>query len=208
MQPLTLSISPGNWRLFNARRSDPGFEKFTEKVLARDDYSCQFCGFQAKQFQEVVNLDGDYLNNRLDNLATACSFCAQCFFLEAIGKSDFGGGILIYLPEMTQGELNALCHVLFTSMVTGNASASEAKNIYRGLKLRAQHVEKQLGEGMSNPAVYGHLLIDAKHENKDAINADLMSKVRVLPNMARFTHQIETWTLDGLKALTFNKKIK
>ena len=171
LQGITLSASARNWRLFMVRKADPAFLSFQDKVFARDEHTCQYCGFQAKEYQEVVNQDGDCHNNRLDNLNTACPFCAQCFFLEAIGKSDFGGGTLIYLPEMSQGELNALCHVLFAAMVNGNAYSHQAKNIYRSLRLRSQIVEKQLGEGMSNPALYGHMLVDANVENKHKMNA-------------------------------------
>ena len=65
---------------------------------------------------ETINLNSNYADNKKDNLITACGLCAQCFFLEAIGKSDFGGGVLIYLPELRQSELNALCHAIFASI--------------------------------------------------------------------------------------------
>jgi len=203
LQGITLSASARNWRLFMVRKADPAFLSFQDKVFVRDQHTCQYCGFQAKEYQEVVNQDGDCHNNRLDNLHTACPFCAQCFFLEAIGKSDFGGGTLIYLPEMSQGELNALCHVLFAAMVNGNAYSHQAKNIYRSLRLRSQIVEKQLGEGMSNPALYGHMLVDANVENKHKMNAEVSSTIRVLPQLSRFVKQVEAWELNGLKALSF-----
>ena len=203
LQGITLSAQESAWRLFMVRKADPAFLSFENKVFARDQYTCQYCGFQAKEHQEVVNRDGNYLNSRLDNLNTACVFCAQCFFLEAIGKSDFGGGTLIYLPEMLQGELDALCHVLFAAMVSGNAYSGQAKNIYRSLRLRSQIVEKQLGEGMSNPALYGHLLIDANADGKHQVNAELSSKIRVLPQLSRFVKQVEEWELNGMKALSF-----
>ncbi len=199
LQGITLSAKESSWRLFMVRKADPAFLSFQEKVFARDEHTCQYCGFQAKEHLEVVNKDGDHHNNRLVNLNTACIFCAQCFFLEAIGKSDFGGGTLIYLPEMSQGELNALSHVLFASMVSGNAYSNQAKNIYRSLRLRSQVVEKQLGEGMSNPALYGHLLIDTKQQ----VNSEVPSNIRVLPQLSRFVEQVEKWEVEGMKALSF-----
>ena len=66
LHPLTLSAKPGSWRLFAARKADPTFLKFSERVWERDSYTCQFCGFQARLYQEVVNLDQDYRNNKLD----------------------------------------------------------------------------------------------------------------------------------------------
>jgi intracellular multiplication protein IcmJ len=81
---LKLMASPGAWRLYSARKSDARFRLYETKVLQRDAYTCQFCGFQAQIHQDVINLDGNYNNNKIDNLVTACCFCAQCFFLESV----------------------------------------------------------------------------------------------------------------------------
>ena len=56
MHSITLTTSEGNWRLFVARKADESFQRFSERIWGRDSYTCQFCGFQAKQYQEVVNL--------------------------------------------------------------------------------------------------------------------------------------------------------
>src|SRR5690606_7778846 len=106
-------------------------------------------------------------------------------------KGDFGGGTLICLPEMTQGELNALCHILFIEMVYGAVNAVQAKNIYRGLKLRTQVVEQKLGEGMSNPALLGQLMIDGEAEDKRELDAELTCQLRVLPSLTKYVSQVE-----------------
>jgi intracellular multiplication protein IcmJ len=204
MNHITLSAMESSWRLFMVRKADPAFLAYQEAVFERDDHSCQYCGFRAESQQEVVNLDGNYRHNQLNNLATACVFCSQCFFLEAIGKSDFGGGVLIYLPEMTQGELNALCHVLFASLISGNSYSDQSKNLYRNLRLLSQPVEKQLGSGMSNPALYGQLLIDSNRADKDEINQEISAKIRVLPQLNRFVSTIEQWQSEGSKTLRFD----
>ena len=162
MYPLKLSATPGAWRIFVARKADPAFLSFSEKVLRRDNYTCQFCGFQARDFQEIVNLDQNYNNNKLSNLVTACCFCSQCFFLEAVGVGDFGGGTLIYLPEIKQADLDSFCHVLFCAIANDTGYKTTAQSIYRSLKIRSQTVEEQFGEGMSNPAVLGQLLIETQ----------------------------------------------
>ena len=90
--PLTLQAKLGMWQLFIARKADPAFRAFAMKVLARDDYTCQFCGFRAKVYQEVVNLDNDYRHNKISNLVTSCYFCAQCLFIESVGVGEYGGG--------------------------------------------------------------------------------------------------------------------
>ncbi len=204
LHDLTLSATESNWRLFMVRKADPTFLTFQEKIHARDNYVCQYCGFHAKKHLEVVNLNGNYRDNRADNLRTACSFCAQCFFLEAIGKGEFGSGTLIYLPEMTQGKLNALCHVLFATMLGGSSNATQARTIYRSFKLRGQVIEKKLGEGFSNPALLGRLLVDSRAVNVEKLNAELESKVRLLPDMTSFAVNIVEWIKDGLNELTLD----
>lgn len=196
---ITLTATANNWRLFMLRRADPAFLSFQEKIHQRDRFACQFCGFEAKRHLETINLNGDYLQNKRDNLVTACGLCAQCFFLEAVGKSDFGGGALIYLPEMSQVELNAMCHVLFASMAYRLAYAARAKDIYRSLKLRAQIIEEKVGEGLSNPAQFGQMLIDASVETAPVLRDTMTQGFRLLPNMARFVSEIVAWSQEGLE---------
>jgi intracellular multiplication protein IcmJ len=93
--PIKLNANPGGWRIYTARKSDPAFANFSKKILRRDNYTCQYCGFQAREYQEIVNLDQNYHNNKISNLVTACCFCTQCFFLESVGVSGYGGGTLI-----------------------------------------------------------------------------------------------------------------
>lgn len=199
LRSIQFSTEKNSWRLFSIRKADASFQKYQQRVFQRDNHTCQYCGFKSKQFLDVVNADGNYGHNHIDNLVTACQFCAQCFFLEGIGKSDFGGGVLVYMPEMSQGDLNALCHVLFAMMISGGKSSSDAKTIYRNLRLRAQYVEKELGSGLSNPSVYGQLLADANVEGKADVHRRLMSSLRVLPIMTRYVNQMETWALEAMK---------
>lgn len=193
---LSLSAKPGTWRLFAARKADPAFLTFSERVWERDNYACKFCGFQARLHQEVVNIDQDYRNNKLSNLITACCFCTQCLFLEEVGKNEYGGGTIIYLPEVSQTELNGLCHVLFCAIANATNYRANAQSIYRSLKLRAQPVEEQLGEGMSNPASLGQLLIETNTQT-EAVLKDL----RLLPSRSKFNRQIEDWAQAALEEL-------
>lgn len=198
---LQLMASPGSWRLYSARKADPRFKKFQQKIYHRDRYTCQFCGFQAKLYQEVINLDGNYQNNRAENMATACCFCSQCFFVESVGVGGYGGGTLIYLPELTQPELNSLCHVLFCAITNDTGYKDSAQTIYRSFKFRAQVVEEKFGEGTSNPAILGHLLIDTGHFADD-ISTKLFENIRLLPSRAKFRKQIEHWAASALEEIT------
>ncbi|KTD28711.1 HNH endonuclease [Legionella israelensis] len=196
---LRLMATPGSWRLYSARKADKRFKAFEEKILQRDRYTCQFCGFQAKNFQEIVNLDGDYTNNRMTNLLTACCFCAQCFFVESVGVGGYGGGTLIYLPELSQAELNSLCHVLFCAITNDTGYKSSAQNIYRSFKFRSQTVEEKYGEGTSDPAIFGQLIIDSGINQEDVDK--IFKNVRLLPSRAKFRKQIEKWAASALEEI-------
>lgn len=200
--PIKMIADPEAWRLFSVRKADPAFKTFSQQVFKRDQYTCHFCGFQAKQFQEVVNLDNNYRNNKLSNLVTACCFCAQCFFLEVVGKDDYGGGVLVYLPEITQGNLNGFCHVLFCAMTNATSYRTDAQNIYRGLKLRLQVIEKQLGEGMSDPALFGRVLIDLPDKDRARILEEILPSFRLLPSYTKFAKQVEVWSRDSFEELS------
>jgi len=197
---LKLMATAGAWRLFSARKADSRFKAFEKKVFQRDKYTCQFCGFQAKLYQEIVNLDGDFSNNKIDNLVTACCFCSQCSFLESVGVGGYGGGTLIYLPELTQSELNSFCHVLFCAITNDTGYKSSAQTIYRSFKFRSQPVEDKFGEGTSDPSIFGHLLIDSGEIAK-AVTDQLFSNIRLLPSRAKFRVQIEHWAASALEEI-------
>ncbi|HHF7347984.1 TPA: type IVB secretion system protein IcmJDotN [Legionella feeleii] len=201
---LKLVASPGSWRLYSARKADERFKAYELKVFQRDRYTCQFCGFQARLYQEVVNLDHDFSNNRLSNLVTACCFCAQCFFVESVGVGGYGGGTLIYLPELSQPELNSLCHVLFCAITNDTGYKSSAQNIYRSFKFRSQVVEEKYGEGTSDPAIFGQLIIDSNITSKD-VSESLFKNIRLLPSRAKFRKQIERWAASALEEITEQK---
>ncbi len=192
LNQLKLTINPEGWRLFTERKSNAAFIAAREKVFARDQHTCQFCGFQTEEFQEVVNLDQNYRNNSFANLVTACCFCAQCFFVESVGQDVYGGASLIYCPELEQVQINSMCHVLFCAIAKNPAQRDLSQSIYRTLKFRSQPVEEKFGEGTADPAVFGQSLFEA-----DITSPELLSKIfedlRLLPSRAKFRAQIERW---------------
>lgn len=198
---LKLLATPGSWRMYSARKVDERFKAFEQKVFQRDRYTCQFCGFQARLYQEVVNLDNNYANNKLSNLVTSCCFCAQCFFVESVGVGGYGGGTLVYIPEMTQTELNSLCHVLFCAITNDTGYKTSAQNIYRGFKFRSQIIEDKFGEGTSDPAIFGQLMIDAG-VNDEERREQLFKNILLLPSRAKFRKQIEKWASSALEEIT------
>lgn len=204
LNSVTLMAKPGNWQLFMARKMDAKFSALEQKILQRDRYTCQFCGFQAKEYQEIVNLNQDYTDNITANLVTACCFCRQCFFLESIGLDSPAGGTIIYLPEMTQTELNALCHVLFCTMANGTDYKTSAQVIYRSLKQRSYVVEEKLGKSMSDPVILGQILVDFYMEGCEKYDK-VLGGLRLLPSHTKFKTQIASWAQTALSELSPKK---
>lgn len=197
---LQLAVNLSGWRLFVRRREDKAFLPMAEKVFRRDNYACQYCGFQAKEFQEIVNLDSNYLNNKLSNLITACCFCSQCLFIESVGLDEMSGGQLVYLPEMSQADLNSFCHVLFCAMGNGTGYQDSAQAIYRSFKFRSQAIESKFGSGTSHPATFGQLILEYQQHHPEQ-EVDTLKNLRLLPAYAKFKIQLDAWAKAALEEL-------
>jgi len=201
MSELKLAANLTGWRLYIRRRSDKAFEPLAKKIYERDHYTCQYCGFQAHEYQEIVNLDGNYLNNKSDNMVTACCFCTQVLFVQAVGLDEMGGGQVIYLPEINQADLNSFCHVLFVAMGNTTGFQEGAQTIYRSLRFRSQIIENKFGQGTSNPAVFGQLLIEY-HDGQPKESLERVTQdVRLLPSYTKFKTQLDAWAQAALKEL-------
>lgn len=200
MHELQLAVNLSGWRIFVRRKQDKAFLPVQKRIFERDFYTCQYCGFQAKEFQEVVNLDGNYQNNKLSNMLTACCFCSQCLFLESVGLDEMGGGQLIFLPEMSQGDLNSFCHVLFCAMDNSTGYQDSAQSIYRSLKFRSQMLENKFGPGSSSPNAIGQMIIEYQSRFPEK-KFEILKDMRLLPLQVKFKVQLDAWAAAALQEL-------
>jgi len=51
------------------------WQKLRKKILQRDEYTCQYCGFKSQKYQIVHHIDGNPQNNSDDNLVVICQMC-------------------------------------------------------------------------------------------------------------------------------------
>lgn len=76
MKPLVLSYEM-TWRT----KVDEKFSKSTEwksirqNILARDNSTCQYCGYMSESRMQVNHIDGNPKNNNLTNLEVVCTLC-------------------------------------------------------------------------------------------------------------------------------------
>lgn len=190
--PVTITAQRGAWRIYHNRKRNKKFLEVKKRVLQRDNYTCRYCGFFAKEFQEVVNIDQDYKNNKFDNLATACCFCAQCFFLDAVGLDSNSGGLIIHAPEISQADLNNFCRVLYCSLDKESAYKGKLQAVYMSFKDRGKEVVNCFGPDSNDPRIFGQGLLDAGL-SKEQRQHEVLRHLRLLPSKKAFAVQIDYW---------------
>ena len=93
---------------------------------------------------------------------------------------------------------------MFCAITNDTGYSDTAQTIYRDFKLRSQQVEVQFGEGASNPAFFGQLMIETRSEKTKALPT-ILKNLRLLPSRAGFKTQIEHWAKLALQELTESK---
>ena len=58
-----------------------------------------------------------------------------------------------------------------------------------------------LGEGMSNPARLGQMLVDAPLEDREKVHRTILKDLRLLPSKTKFETQIQTWAVAAMDEL-------
>jgi intracellular multiplication protein IcmJ len=114
-----------------------------EKIFERDNHTCQFCGFKSEKYQNVL-FTGDTEKDRdTKNFVTACSFCHQCFHIDKIPYMQ--SGALIWMPEISQAELNNICRAIYIARITQGPVADAAREALDLLMARKEEAKNRLG---------------------------------------------------------------
>ena len=120
---------------------DPEWKNIRRKVLERDDYTCQCCGFRYNKYMEVHHLDGVWSDNSLGRLFTLCPLCHSCFHIGLAGIQN--RGVLLILDEpVGQAELNAL--VLKTVQKYKQQAPAAVNEILKNLPVKQNLKEEGL----------------------------------------------------------------
>jgi intracellular multiplication protein IcmJ len=147
--------------------------KKAEQVFKRDDNTCRFCGFHATQFQRIVpSIEaGD------PPFATACGFCEQCVMLDRVGLS--GAGLLIWLPEITQSDLNNLLRAIYVARAAAGEIATHATRALDALMGRRSDVKKRLGT--DDPLILSTVLHESLTDDEYEHAPAKLEGIRLLP---------------------------
>lgn len=199
-RPIVLSAKRRSWRMMDvhADEHDKRYLSVREQVLQRDDYSCVFCLFRSTRYQHVHHLDDDHGNNTLSNLVTACPLCHQCFHLGMAGIRK--AGIMVWLPEISQGALNNLCRAIFVAVQNAGEHEQAARSLYGAFESRAAIIEQELGPGSSNPAAFGQAFL-YMNDKQYAERGKRLAPIRLLPRMQAFGAEIAYWQGDAFGSI-------
>lgn len=147
------------------------------KVLTRDDHTCQLCGFHSKKYQEVHFIDGDESNHHIDNLATACIYCHQCFDLEKVAQMR--SGVLVWLPEIEQADLHHIARAIYVSRISQGSMADTAKKALETLMGRREEANARLQT--DDPYVLGMVMRDFLGPRQYAMRTEKLEGIRLFP---------------------------
>lgn len=163
--------------------------KLRDRILSRDDYTCQGCGWRAEQWQEIHHRDHDHGNMREANLETMCPLCHQVFHLPQAHATS--GASVIWLPEIDQATLNRMLIPLFVAM-RSNAHPfhGAAKHINGMFEARRSPMDAKVGP--TEPGYLAQCLLKMRPEDY-AARDKLLSPLRLLAHPSRFSYEIEYW---------------
>lgn len=177
LRPLYIDVSPLSWGEIDLYHGYTEYSKLSEKlrehyrkVLKRDDYTCQYCGFRSPMFQEVHHINHNHKDYSPNNLITACPLCHRNFHIHAVHRANFGE--MIYFPDMTQAQLNHICMALAVA-------EHRSHDVFLGQHPIAQYAFKEIWinrlksrtvvfnnimatERLQNLSAFGEILIDLK----------------------------------------------
>lgn len=167
-----------------------------EKAMKRDDFTCQCCGFRSLRFQRVVkasalNGSSNRGGGKGNDLVTVCRFCELCFALDVAGAT--GGGVLIWLPEISQADLNSLMRAIYVARNAGkNGSgddklAAAAGRALDALMARKAEAKKRLGS--EDPMLLATVMLENLSDDEYAARVDKLEGIRLLP--------LDHWPVQG-----------
>ena len=158
-----------------------------EKALERDAHTCRCCGFKSLKFQRVV--PGWIVKGANDDYLTLCRFCELCFLLD---QTVSGGGVLIWLPELSQADLN---HLLRAIYVARAPTAEDEEHPMAGLATRAldalmaRRADAKKRLGSDDPFLLATVMIESLDDKEYASRAERLDGIRLLP--------LDRWLVKG-----------
>lgn len=163
---------------------------------------CSQCGIRVETGLEKHQSDGQ--------TSLVCPFCHACMHLDAAAMAQ--AGKVIWLPEITQEQLNLSCVAIFMALVhaprpsshedaslpqPSDQTLNQLKVLYKSLEYRSAPVEGLFGEcptelfDPTSLAFFAQQIFIAKRKNVDLSR---YSGFKFLPNPSVFLKTIRSWS--------------
>lgn len=163
---------------------------FRQSILVRDNHTCKFCGFHSQKFMDSAPKDGNPYHLSNENMVTACTFCNLSLNTGAIGGNE--KGLIIFLPQLSQAELNWLVHACALSQKNGGRLSTVSTALYGELESLALKADSIWGEGISSPTSLTGVFYSLSTQHYKVRN-QLFYGLRFLPNIDLFENEIDYW---------------
>lgn len=148
-----------------------------QKVLERDDNTCQFCGFHSKKYQDIHQIDHNIDNVEINNLATVCIFCHQCFDLEK--TAQMRSGVLVWLPEIEQAQLSHIARSIYVARISQGSMADTAKKALETIMKRREEAKSRIET--DDPFVLAMVMRDFLGPKHYAMRTEKLEGIRLFP---------------------------
>jgi intracellular multiplication protein IcmJ len=119
--------------------------------------------------------------------ATTCIFCEQCLHLERAAVT--GAGLLLWLPEISQADLNHLARAIYVARLDQGPMAELATRALDALTQRRSDAKKRLGS--DDPMLLATILRESLNDNEIKVASKKLDGIRLLPSdkyMVRGAH--------------------
>ncbi len=148
-----------------------------QKILTRDDNTCQCCGFKSKKYQEILFLNGNTEDQSDENTKTVCIFCHQCFNIDQVNVMR--SGVLLWLPEIKQADLHHIARAIYVARISQGPIADAARKSLDSLMQRRDALRTRIGT--DDPYILATVLKDYLTESHYNKREQKIDGIRLFP---------------------------
>ena len=149
-----------------------------EKTLSRDAFTCRCCGFESKKYQRVLPMSDIAPDAKAGDFVTVCTFCELTSSLDRAGLA--ASGFLIWLPELSQADLNNVVRALYVARDGDDEKLAKAAT--RTLEvLTARRAESKKRLGTDDPLILATALFEQLDDKAYAARMAKLEGIRFLP---------------------------
>lgn len=157
--PLAFHVKPGNWKKFENRKKSLNYQRIKDLVLADHSNKCAYCGYHSSSL-ELVNKNHDYQDRSRENIVPGCSLCIPLLFVDGYGQDPNFQGTIIYLPELSQIQLNHLLRASVAILYKHSMYQTKLNELFTTLDERKDYMEKILGKNSHKVEIFAQGLLD------------------------------------------------